>query len=120
MSTIVPKVLAQGYMPMSGTSPTGGPEVARGPGTVYLVPASTTSYVKYFKIFNVSASFEKAEIFTYVLGVTRSLAVCGLSRSYSADIIDEGSLVLDAGSAILLQATNSSSVSYVITGAEEA
>lgn len=105
--TITVKVLADGQLPSAK-------------GTLYTVPGSTKTYVKFFSVNNVSGIDQNVEIFLNVSGTSRKIAFATLTPNDGARIIDKDEAVtLEAGDLIEGLSTNATSVDYVITGAEE-
>ncbi|MBL0320557.1 MAG: hypothetical protein IPP74_14875 [Alphaproteobacteria bacterium] len=106
--TISVKVLAEG-------------QLANAKGTLYTVPAATTSYVKFFSVYNAAATNQDVEIFVKAGSTSRQVAFISLAPRQSARVIDKDeALNLEAGDLIEGNSTDATSVDYVITGAEEA
>lgn len=88
--------------------------------TLYTVPASTSTYVKFMSVHNVGAGTENVEILLNVSGTSRRIAYVTLGANEGAQIVDkDGAISLEAGDLIEGLTTSGASVDYVITGAEE-
>jgi hypothetical protein len=104
---VVPKILADG-------------QLAATKSTIYTTPASNYAYVKFFSVFNTSASSQTVVVYVNATGTSRVIARVELAQYESARIIDKDELLaLEAGDLIEAQSSSGTSVDYVISGAEQ-
>jgi len=88
--------------------------------TVYTVPASTVAFVKFFNIFNTSATSQTVLIYLNLSGTSRLWRRIVLGENESATLLDEGeSVQLEAADLIEITTTTASVLDYIITGVEE-
>lgn len=101
---IIPKVLAEGQLPASK-------------GTLFT--ATTTVYLKYFRIANTSGSLSQTILIYIKPGSTsRRNARIVLVPNGSADVVDKDDAIsLESGDTIEGETTNASTVDFIITGA---
>jgi hypothetical protein len=105
--TFTPKVMAQG-------------QFANSKGTLYTVPGSTSAYVKFFNVWNSSATPQTVRVYLNPAGTSRQIITLSLAQNESANIIDlVGSFTLEAGDLIEGDTTTATVLDYVITGVEE-
>ena len=88
---------------------------------LYTVAASTTTWVKFFNLYNTNAAAQTILIYINVSGTDRLWRRVVLEQNESADLLDPGqSLQLEAADIIKGVTTTGSAVDYVITGVESA
>ena len=95
-------------------------QFATSKGTLYTVPGSTTTYVKFFNVFNDNAATQTVIIYLKPGSTSRKIIRLSLAQNESANIVDiVGSFTLEAGDLIEGETTTASALDYVITGIEE-
>ncbi len=103
------KALADGQLPSSK-------------GTLYTVPGSTTTYVKWISVHNTSGSTtETVLIYVNTSGTSRVIARVVLLPNEHARILSDGeAFILEAADLIEGVSTNATTVDYFISGVQEA
>jgi hypothetical protein len=88
---------------------------------LYVVPASTTAYVKQIYLASVVAATQNVALWLEIDGDLRSWhPQIELAVKESAHVLEHGeSVQLNAGDRILAQSTDAASVDYIVTGVEE-
>lgn len=89
--------------------------------TIYTVPSSTKTYIKYLHLHNTGSTTETCIIYAkQSSGTSRIIGRVVLLPNEQADILDkDSSLVLSAADTIEGQSTNASVIDYFMTGGEE-
>lgn len=103
---LTPKILANGQFAATKT-------------TIYTTPASTTTYVRRFAIFNSGANTENVKIYIKVSAGTSRLVDLGTLLTGERADVDLEYYTLSAGDVIEAQTTTASAVDYIIAGAEQ-
>lgn len=92
-------------------------QLAATKGTIYTVPASTIVYIRFFRLSNTSAvSIETVKIYLKTGSTSRLILPVDINPGEAVDVIEDAALILEAGDLIEGQATDASTVDYVITG----
>lgn len=105
-SIFTAKPLADGQLPTSK-------------GTLYTVPASTSSYVKNIHLFNTSSTEQTILLYLNVSGTSRLFRRIVLAENESSDVLDSEAFLLEPEDLIEALTTTVSVVDYVIMGVEE-
>lgn len=106
---LTPKILADGQLPSSK-------------GTLYTVPGSTQTAVKFFRLVNTSGSVVTVNVYLKKSGGTSRRIIpkdYSLAAGAMASVLDYGEVVaLGAGDLIEGDASSATTVDYVIDGGE--
>ena len=95
-------------------------QFATSKGTLYTVPASTKTYVKFFNVWNGNAATQTVRVYLKPGSTSRQIVTLSLAQNESANIVDlVGSFTLEAADLIEGDTTTWSALDYVITGLEE-
>lgn len=95
-------------------------QFATSKGTLYTVPGSTKTYVKFFSVHNTNAATQTVNVYLKPGATSRQVVRLSLAQNESANILDiVGSFTLEAGDLVEGDTTTASALDYVITGVEE-
>jgi len=96
-------------------------QVASSKGTLYTVPGSTVTYVKWLSLHNTNSTAETVIVYAKPGSTSRIIARVVLQANEHARILDGNEvLILEDGDLIEAETTTASKVDFVISGVEEA
>jgi hypothetical protein len=89
-------------------------------GTLYTVPAGTTTYVKRISFFNTNAASQTILVYINPGATSRTWRRYVLAQDEAVDLLDHGdALILQEGDLIEAHTTTGSAVDYFLMGIEE-
>lgn len=105
MATYTPKVLADGQLPAAK-------------GTLYTVPAATSTYLHNVNVYNTNAAAQTLVIYLNTSGTSRKYRQIVLAQDESAEVFTQP-LQLQTGDLVEGVTTTAAAVDYTVTGVEQ-
>jgi hypothetical protein len=93
-------------------------QLANSKGTIYTVPASTTTVVKSIILVNTNTTAEAVNLYYYKATASRRLIPVALSLAASYSLTFECNITMDTGDLIQGDTTTASKVDFTISGVE--